>query len=228
MIRFRTTAIAWVLVIVAATGAEAQVEQGRFQVAAQGGWYAFDSGSALEGGFVLGADGTYFITPAFGIGVWSDYSFTETDGSMFPPAALSFVDSTTFTTINQAVELWQYGVHAKLQWPGRSTTPFVTVGVGGYTLFTDPEQSGGNRNTTGFVARFGAGLDLAVSETMGFQLSVSDAFVPSWRPEVLFPVREDFQNTRFPELNPDPSALEDSVHNLRFTVALTLIPGGGL
>lgn len=229
MIRLRSTAMAWIALVAAAATAEAQVEARRYQVAVQGGWYQFADGSALEGGAALGGDATYFFTPTLGLGIWTDYSVTESDGSKFPPASLSFVDSTTFTIVNQPVEVWQYGIHGKLRWgaAGR-VAPFVTAGVGGYTIFLDGQQNDGAVNFNGFTARVGAGVDLAVSDRAGFQLAVVDAFFPDWKPERLMPTRERNRNTRFPELNPDPGDLSDSVHNFRITVALTLIPAGGL
>ncbi len=93
-------------------------------------------------------------------------------------------------------------------------------------MFLDPQQTGSNSNFSGFVARFGAGVDYAVSDVMGFQLMVADSYYPSWKFERLLPVREEHRNTRFPELNPDPGELSDKVHNFKFVVGVTMVPGG--
>ena len=222
--RIRTTVLTLALALAASVSAEAQSDVRNFQIAVFAGWQAYAGGSALKGGGTVGADATYFITPSIGVGVWTDYSLTEGDGTMFPPAALSFVDSTTFSTINQPVDIWEYGVHGKIRLPG-SVSPYLLVGGGGYTVFLDSQQSGASETFTGFVARFGLGVDFAISDRAGFEITASDAFYPNWQPQKLFPVRAQFQNTRFPELNPDPDDLSDSVHNFRITAGVTLVPG---
>lgn len=209
-----------------AARADAQVNQNTFQVAILGGWQSYQNSSGLDGGGTIAGDATYYVSQSLGFGVFTDFTFAETDGSLFNPAALSFVDSTTFTRVNQGVEVWGYGAHAKLQLPSRSLAPFLLVGAGGYTVFLDAQQNPGDRTSTGFVARFAAGLDFAVSSSAGFQISVSDSFYPSWEPQQLLPTSEEFQNSRFPELNPDPAELSDSVHNFRFAIGVTLVPGG--
>lgn len=223
--RIRTAIVTLGALAAMSLDASGQSDLNRFQVVVQGGWHTYAGGSAIEGGASVGSDASYFISETVGIGVWTDYTFTEADGSKFPPVALSFVDSTTFTTLNQPLDIWQYGGHVKLRLPG-SISPFVLVGAGGYTVFLDPQQANGPENTSGFVARFGVGVDLAISDVAGFELGISDAFYPNWEPQRVFPVRSQFQNSRFPELNPDPGDLSDSVHNLRFTAGLTLVPGG--
>lgn len=198
-----------------------------------GSYTVYADGSALEPGAAVGGDFTWYVTPALGIGAYTDYGFTEVDGTKFPPNQLGFCgsagcqvgDSTTFNIINQPVELWQYGVQARLRLgQNRSFTPYLMLGAGGVTVFLDSQQNNANANFTRFAARLGVGANLIVSESVGFQFSVQDAFFPSWRPERLYPVREQFQNDRFPDLNPDPDELDDSVHNLVFSAALTFTP----
>jgi len=98
------------------------------------------------------------------------------------------------------------------------------VGAGGYRLFLDPQQNSGNSSTTGFTLRFGAGIDFAIGEAVGLELAAFDIYYPDWDPSALLPTQEEFQNTRFPELNPDPGQLSQSVHNFKFVVGLTLVP----
>ncbi len=226
MMLHRKAALTLGLLTLIAARADAQVSQNTFQVAILGGWQSYQNGSGLDGGGTIAGDATYYVSQSLGFGVFTDFTFAETDGSLFTPAALSFVDSTTFTIVNQGVEVWGYGAHAKLQLPSRSIAPFLLVGAGGYTVFLDAQQNSGNQTSTGFMARFAAGVDFAVSSSAGFQISVSDSFYPSWDPLDLTPTSEEFQNSRFPELNPDPDELSDSVHNFRLAIGVTLVPGG--
>jgi len=216
----------YLMVVLAAwsTDAQAQDRLG-LQAVVGGGWQVSSEGSAIEAGASIVGELTYFIRPALGIGIWTNYTFTETDGSKFAPAALSFVDSTTFTIVSQPIDIWEYGAHAKLRF-GDRLSPFVSAGAGGYTVFFDPQQVGAQDTDTGFLIRIGAGLDIYLNEAMGFQLSVTDAFYPNWNPDALTPVEDRFRNRSFPELNPDSDELDEAVHNVHFTAAISVRPGG--
>jgi hypothetical protein len=74
------------------------------------------------------------------------------------------------------------------------------------------------------VLKFAAGIDVATGEAVGLEFAIADIFYPDWDPSALLPTQEDFRNTRFPELNPDPGELSESVHNFKFLVGLTLVP----
>lgn len=227
MKRAYSTALTSLVVLAACvTTADAQDRENRFQVYVGGGWHTFAEGSAVKPGATVGGELSYFVTPNVGIGVWTNYIFTETDGSKFPPAAFSFVDSTTFTTVSQPLDIWEVGAHAKYQLGEGTFSPFLLAGTGIYTLFLDPQQADAHRTESGFMLRFGAGIDLSLSGSTGFHLSVTDAFFPDWDTDALYPVRDDLVNTRFPELNPDSGELDDSVHNLRFMAAITVTLGG--
>lgn len=223
---YRTALAALILLAGFAATANAQDRSNRFQVYVGGGWHSFADGSAVESGATVGSELSYFLTQNLGIGVWTNYTFTETDGSKFPPATLSFVDSTTFTTVSQPLDIWEVGAHGKFQFGRGGLAPYLLAGAGLYTLFLDPQQVDSHRTESGFMLRFGAGIDFTLSSAAGLHLSVSDAFFPNWEPNRLFPVEEEFVNSRFPELNPDPDDLDDSVHNFRFTAAIAVTPGG--
>lgn len=229
--RFRTAVIGAVALFCVTSVAQAQRE---VALSVSGGYTLYADGSALEPGAHVGGDFTWYIAPTLGLGAYSAYGFTEVDGTKFPPNQLGFCgaggcvggDSTTFAFIHQPVELWQYGVQARLRLgQGSSFSPYLMVGAGGVTVFLDSQQNNANDNFTRFAARLGVGANLNVSESMGFQVSVLDAFFPSWKAEQLYPVRDNFQNSRFPDLNPDPSELDDSVHNFVFSAAITFTPG---
>jgi opacity protein-like surface antigen len=238
MKRFGATIVSLAFLVVGAASADAQV-QNEFQVAAFGGYQSYASGSALKAGPTLGGSASYFLTPNIGIGVWTDLAFTEVDGTMFPIAAFSFRDSTTFNVINQPTEIWNYGGHVTLQLPlGGGLSPFGLLGVGGYTMFLDPQQWDGLASESGLVVMLDFGLNYAASETVGFQIGITDHWYPSWDLQddfsKLYPVDEDpvglgaqrksVINDRFPDLNPDLSALSNSVHNFSIVAGVTLVP----
>lgn len=230
MMRFRTAVLTLALLGVGALSAQAQVERHRWQVVAGGGWQTFAGDAAMNGGGSIGGEANYFLNESFGLGLYADFTFAETAGDELIPAALNFVDSTTFTFVNQGVEVFQYGGQAKFRLPG-ATSPFVLAGLGGYTVFFDPQQNSDDANSTRWMMKFGVGVDFAVSGGAGFQLAVHDNFYPNWRATSLLPVRPQNQNTRFPELNPAPQCDFEagesscSVHNLRFSLSVVLVPG---
>ena len=224
MMRIRTAVMAVALLVVAALSAEAQVEERQWQVVVGGGYQSFGNGAAVDPGAVLGAEANYFFSGALSLGLYTDFIFTQSAGNELIPAALSFGDSTTFTSVNQGMEIFQYGVQTKVRLQ-RRMSPFALLGVGGYTALLDPQQNSGTANVTRWAMKFGVGVDFAVSRGAGFQLAVQDSWYPNWDANALLPVREEFLNTRFPELNPDQSKLSESVHNFSVRLALTLVPG---
>ncbi|UCF21343.1 MAG: porin family protein [Gemmatimonadota bacterium] len=239
MKRFGATIVGLAFLAVAAS-ADAQVAQNEFQVAAYGGYQSFGGGSGLKAGPTLGGSASYYVTENIGIGIWTDLTFGEVDGSKFPIAALSFGDSTTLNVINQPADIWNYGLNLNLRLPlGGSLVPYAVLGGGGYRVFLDPQQWSGVASETGLIVRLDFGVNFAATEALGFQLAVTDHWYPDWGLQddffKLYPVsdqpvglgqqRKNVINDRFPELNPDTNALSNSVHNFSIVAGVTLVPG---
>jgi hypothetical protein len=241
MMRVRAAILGLALLSFGATSADAQVVQNSFQVTALTGYQNYAGGSGfLSSAWTLGATASYFITPAIGLGIWTDVSFPEADGTRFPLVSLAYGDSTTLSSVNQGVDIWNYGAHVKLQLPNRSFAPFALLGGGGYLMTLDPQQQSRLKKESGFVVLLGVGFDFAVTERIGFELMATDHFYPSWDmqkdPFQIYPAedtpvgltanRQSVINVRYPDLNPSEDALSDAVHNFSIVAGVSFVPGG--
>jgi hypothetical protein len=240
MMRVRATVLGLALLIAGAGSVDAQMVQNSFQVAAYTGYQGYAGGSSLRSGaWTLGGAATYYVSSAVGLGFWTDLSFPEADGAKFPLASLDFNDSTTLNSINQGIQMWNFGAHAKFQLPNARTAPWAMVGGGGYLMFLDSQQQDRLRSESGIVVLLGLGVDFAVSEAVGFQLSFQDHWYPSWglQDDIfrIWPVDPEpvgltnrltsALNTRFPELNGNPDDLSNSIHNFSVVAGVTFVPG---
>jgi len=229
MMRVRATILTLALLIAGATNADAQAVQDNFQVAATTGYQTYADNSGLKSGaWTVMGTATYYVANAIGVGVWTDLSFAEADGSKFPVSAQSYIDSTTLNTLNQPLQIWNYGAHVKLQLPEASLTPYALLGGGGYVMFLDAQQQDELAKVTGGVVLLGLGADWAVTETLGVELFVADHFYPSWTPGNIYPADEDFIDTQFPQLS--SGVIEDineskSIHNFSVVLGVTVVPG---
>ena len=226
MMRVRATILALALLIAGAASVNGQAVQKNFQVAATTGYQTYDSGSGLKSGaWTVMGTATYYVSNAIGIGVWTDISFAEADGSKFPVASLSFIDSTTLNTLNQPLQIWNWGAHVKLQLPERTLTPYALLGGGGYVMFLDAQQQDELSKVAGGVVLFGLGADWALSNVIGVELALYDHFYPDWKPEEIYPADEDFIDTQFPQLSSGIEGLSESIHNFSVVLGVTVVPG---
>ena len=241
MMRVRAAIVSLAFLAAGAASADAQVVQNSFQITVSTGYQNFAGGSGFKGSaWTLGATSTYFVTPAIGIGLWTDISFPEADGTKFPLIALSYGDSTTLSSVNQGVDIWNFGAHLKLQLPDRSFAPFALVGGGGYLMFLDPQQQDRLKKESGYMVLLGVGFDYAVTDRIGFEILATDHFYPDWglkddmfqiypattRPVGLNANRKTVINVRYPELNPSADALSNAVHNFSIVAGVSFVPGG--
>ena len=241
MMRVRAATMGLVLLAVGAVSVDAQVVQNSFQVTAFTGYQNYAGGSGfMSSAWTLGATTSYYVTPAIGLGLWTDVSFPEADGTRFPLVSLSYGDSTTLTSVNQGVDVWNFGAHVKLQLPNQGFAPFALVGGGGYLMFLDPQQQSRLKKESGFVVLLGVGFDFAVTERIGFEILATDHFYPSWnlqddpfqiytatdRPVGLGNNRQSVINIRYPDLNASEDALSNSVHNFSIVAGVSFVPGG--
>lgn len=241
MMRVRAAIVGLAVLAVGATSVDAQVVQDHFQVTAFTGYQNYAGGSGfLSSAWTLGATTSYYVSPAIGIGLWTDLSFPEADGTRFPLISLSYGDSTTLTSVNQGVDIWNFGAHVKLQLPNRSFAPFALLGGGGYLMFLDPQQQDRLKKESGYLILLGVGFDYAVTERLGFEVLATDHYYPDWGlrddPFKIYPAsqvpvglganRQSVINVRYPDLNPSADALSNSVHNFSIVAGVSFVPGG--
>lgn len=215
------------------SGARAQSEQRTWSVGVSTGAQAFAESSALTTSPMLAIEALYQITPRISVGPAIQFIRAETDGSFFV-AALDFgADSTRVFEVGQTLTSLQYGgnIHFDLM-PGNQLNPYVIGGVGGYTLYLDAQANDNFQRISHLMFQGGGGVRYAVTESAGVQLDVRDVIYTDFDRDLLNPVEERVRNCRsdgsccFPDAErattPDK---QDMIHNIRFSIGLTYVPG---
>jgi len=226
--RFSRTLVAAALAMSAST-VDAQVVARQFLVTPRGGDVKFDRASSIQGSGFVGLDAQYNINRMFGIGLSFLTSRPSTRGEDFV-AALSFGDTTFLFEVQQPLTVVDIGVAATARLPmtGRFS-PFVTGGVGAYTLYFDPQVVAGERRFQRMSATIGGGVNVQLGRQSGIQLDVRDLMFADYDRSRLNPTQARFANTRFIEDFPRPPSSKDLVHNIVFSIGFSFTPnvGGG-
>lgn len=243
-----------VLAVLAATllgveTADAQVvERGNFDIGVGGGAMLHPNHSALVGSSpFVNLRGRIFITQNVGLGFSVDYARTETDDDIFPLAQFRFRspgDSTLFVALRQPLSLLHYQLTGTVGAPvGESLYPYLTVGIGGYTIYLDPQTNNASERQSDLAFSFGGAVKLRVSGSAAIELSVRDVVYTGFDRDKLNPTfnrtcragtERQYSgnvcpNERFPLLDPefaDPNWEEgkSSVHNILIMAAFTFVP----
>lgn len=227
--------------------ASGQVVERAFDVQVGGGAILHQNASALvPASPLMNLRARYFLTPTIGLGVSMDYGRTHTDDDIFPLGQFRFTtaDSTIFVAMMQPVALFHYEVIGTVGKARGRLYPYAQVGVGGYTLYLDPQQNEGPARMSDLLFSLGGAVKVAFGESAGLELAVRDVIYTGYDRELLNLVpdrtcREGGEqqftgtvcpNERFPLLDPersDPnwSPPKSTLHNFVVTVAFSLIPG---
>jgi hypothetical protein len=211
----------------AAAGARAVSTVG--SVTPRGGYARFDRASSIRPSAFLAVDATYQITPAFAVGPSLTVARASTYGEDYL-TAFTFGDpskgDTTFIFANQQpVTVVDVGAIATARLlAGSRFAPYLTGGVGAYSLYLDPQQVNDSKRYTFLSAMVGGGVDLQMSQQAGIRLDVRDQIFMNYDRRRLNPADARFQNTRFVEDLPAPPANKSTLHNLMFSVGFTFRP----
>ena len=225
--RFSRSLVAATLVAMTTSGAGAQVVARQFLVTPRGGYVTFDRASSIQGSGFVGLDAQYNITRMFAVGLTFLTSRPSTRGEDFV-AALSFGDTTFLFEVQQPLTVVDVGLAATARLPmaGRFS-PFLTGGVGAYTLYFDPQVVAGERRFQRMSATVGGGVNVQLGRQSGIQLDVRDMMFMNYDRSRLNPTQERFANTRFIEDFPRPPSSKDLVHNIVFSIGFSFTPNVG-
>jgi hypothetical protein len=223
------------------------VEPGNFDVGVGGGVMFHPNHSAIVSSSpFINMHSTIFITENFGLGFALDYSRTETDDDIFPLAQFQFptADSTIFVAMRQPMALFHYQFTAAAGLPiGNSLYGYLTGGIGGYTIYLDPQQNEAPDSHSDLSLSIGAAMKFRVAGSSAIEIGVRDFIYTGFERDVLNPTfdracREGSENRyagrfcpneRYPLLNPeyssaDWSEAQSTVHNIVVTAAFTFVP----
>lgn len=200
--------------------------EAQWTVTPQAGWIFFDDGTALRGMPAGGLELSRAAGP-ISAGFFVDYGRGEVDGSRFPAAQLDFgVDSTVNVNIDQPLSAMNYGIAVQAGFEAGALRPYLSGGVGGYSLFLNAQQWDRPETKSGLLFSVGGGARFEVADGASLVLDLRDLIYPGFDANELNVVREENRNDRFPELNPEPLE-EGTAHNLRLTLGFSFIPGEG-
>lgn len=242
----RVVAAAALLFLLGPGLAQGQVVERAFDVDVGGGVILHQNASALVPlSPALNLRARYFVTSNVGIGFSLDYSRTETDDDIFPLGQFAFTtaDSTLLVAMTQPLAIFHYELIGTLGKEVGRLYPQLVLGLGGYTIYMDPQQNAGNSRMSDFSFSVGGAVKWALSETAGLELSLRDVVFTGYDrerlnliPDRTCRVRDETQfsgtvcpNERYPFLDPehsDPNWVGPSstVHNFIVTLAFSLFP----
>ena len=235
------------IVGIAAPG-EAQVEQGRFDVGIGAGAVKHPNSSGfISTSPLLNLQTRMLVTENIGLGFLIDYARTETDDDIFPLAQFRFLqaDSTTLVALLQPLTLFHYQFIGTIGTSrGESVYAYLMGGIGGYTIYLDPQSNDAAERQSDLAFSFGGAVKLRISGSAGIELGVRDVVYTGFDRDRLDPTpdrtcRESGErqfsgtvcpNERFRFLDPefsDPnwSGPTSTVHNIVFLASFSFIPG---
>lgn len=224
--RMRIFLLAAAAVVVLPGTVAAQWVPRQFSVTPRGGFMTFDESSGIDDAPYLGVEAAYTISPFLSIGTGLSVSRPQTVGDFFV-TQLTFADTTFYLAVEQPLMMLDIGLTAQARFPGDRLTPFVTGGVGYYTLFLDPQVETSPEKIGDISAMAGAGLHIRLGRQVGIQFEVRDLIFTGFRRDELSPIRSNFQNTRFVEDFALPPEAKSTVHNLMFGIGFSFVPQSG-
>src|SRR5919112_1972877 len=121
----------------------AQVRAKNFLVSVRGGYLSFDRASSIHGAPMIGLNADYNFNEMFGLGVGLIATRPNTRGEDFI-TSLKYGDSVTYLfKVTQPLSVTDASINATLRAPAMRIQPYVSGGVGAYTIYLDPQASNG-------------------------------------------------------------------------------------
>lgn len=216
---------AWLCVLASVGDAAAQVEVGRYQFSASVGVQGWAGSSALESGVVGAFDASYYVTPNIALGFFGQAARPKTDPTFFPLVRLTFGSETELHQPAQRVTNYVFGAQARLSYSRGRVAPHALGGLGYYLFTVDAEQNRSDESRDGLALTFGGGASFALSARAGIAVEVRDMVFLDYDRDWFNLADPLFREPRFPDPGATPPAKESTIHNLRFTVGFTYIPG---
>lgn len=230
--RFATSL--WAAAVIAAPAvAHAQMESKQWIVTPRGGLTHYSKYAGIKNAPFVGVDAAYYVTPMFALGTTLAAGRSNTRGDYFL-AALNFGlptdgDTTDYFGVTQPVTVFDAALNgtARMTLPFAMLnrfSPFITGGVGVYTLYLNPQVSRSPRRHSAMSANFGGGIDLNVGKGAGIQLAVRDLVLNKFRRSFMNPTDPRFTEIRFNEdIAPIPPA-KSTIHNLQVSLGFSFRP----
>lgn len=212
------------------TIAAAQTAPHRFTIGPRIGWVNYKDVSGVDRSGFIGVDAIYSLTRNFGIGASMEMSRPQTDSRYFP-VEFSFGDTTFVYRTSYPITVFQYSATAVGQMTWGKLNPYVTVGLGQYRMFIDPQAARSPKTVTHGLLTLGGGFNVKLGEATGLRFEVRDFIYRNYDLNEINEVETRFNPRRFPEVAPVPSRqcmdATCNLSNIQFALGFTFLPGGG-
>lgn len=229
-------ALAAGLALGAATGVAQSTP--RFRITPTLGVIRFDRTSALSSTSSglsklwasAGLSALYQFRPNLQAGFYLETSRPATSPDYYPYALLRTSGNYQLFAITQRVVVLSYGLAAEVNVPvAPKLAPHIRLGVGRHSVYEDVQQENAVRTSNGLEFAVGGGLRYSAGNNVGVQLDLVDFLWKDWDRDVLNPTQPAYQNTVFPEDNPDGMnwTKPSMIHNLRLAIGFTFTPASG-
>ena len=213
-----------------------QQMQGSWGVDVAAGLQGYDSSSGLNSGAFVGAAALYQISDHFAVGPNIQFTRNDTDASFFTGVLDFGADSARVYQVGQTINTLHYALDGRFDiLPGNEINPYVMAGAGGYTMYLETQPNDIQQRVTDLLVQFGGGIRWSITEATGIAVDVRDVMYTNFDRDVLNPIREVHWNCsepgnpssgcRFPDAETATPDKKSTIHNLRFAIGLTFIPG---
>jgi hypothetical protein len=204
---------------------QAQVEVGRYQVSALVGMQEYAASSALERAPVAGVEASYYLSPHLSLGLYGQVARPRTDPLFFPLVRLNFGAVTEYHAPAQRVTAYALGAQARMSLPLERVEPYATVGAGAYLFNLDPEQNRSDEFRTGPSLSVGAGVNVPLTPRAGVRMELRDNILLRYDRDWFDLSDPLFREPRHPAPGGEPPDPQSTIHNLRWSLGFTFIPG---
>jgi opacity protein-like surface antigen len=197
-----------------------------FTVTPSVGVQMYDTHSGFRRSSVVAAiDLTYRLGSMLGVGLTASAGRPETDETYFPLVRQSAGDTSLFHRVSQRVEEYTVGVRATGSMPLGRLLPYVAVGAGVYSFTMDPQAVGTTKRTSGPMFSLGGGINVPFGERAGITLDLRDVVFSSFDRDDLDATDPLFRDDRFDPIPAGKPGPKSSIHNIRFSVGVSFVPG---
>lgn len=208
--------------------AAAQADAGEWTIAPRAGWVTYQRETSLQNTQFLGGDISYNLNRMFALGANLSVARPQTRGEDFLTSLTFGIptdgDTTYFFAVTQPVTVFDVGINATARFPMARFTPYLTGGIGSYSLYSNPQVARESRRTSAMSGNFGGGVAVQISSNAGIHLDVRDQIFTKYDRERLRASEGRFSDNRFPEEFVIPPAPKETLHNMQFSIGFSFTP----
>jgi hypothetical protein len=180
--------------------------------------------TGITKGPTLSLNAIYSLGRYLGVGAIVGVARAETDGVFFP-TELTFRDTTITFAVKQPLTTVHLAGTVTGRLPLGAVRPYLTGGLGLYSINLDPQSSEGSNSFTEMLGIGAVGLAFELGQGAGVALELTDYIYTSFDREGINPVEPRYRPTRFPDAVPAVAPFHKTAHNFSASLGFTFTPG---